>query len=215
MLSDNLADIHRRIEAASKSANRRPTDITLIAVTKTVPIEKIQEAYELGLRDFGESRLQEALPKIEALPDDVTWHFIGKLQSNKAKKAAQHFPVIHTLESSTQIREIDKAGRDVGGLLELNIANESQKSGISTESVDDLLQCVIQSLHVRFRGLMTIGPNLSDPEQMRPYFRRLRELGEQVGAQWLSMGMSGDFEVAIQEGATHIRVGSALFGERH
>lgn len=215
MLEANLASIERRIEAAATSAGRDPSEITLIAVTKTVPIDRIQEAYDLGLRHFGESRLQEALPKIEALPDDITWHFIGKLQSNKAKKAAQHFPIIHTLENAAQVREIDKAGRPVDGLLELNIANESQKSGISTESVDDLLQCVIQSLHVRYRGLMTIGPNLSDPEQMRPYFKRLRELGERVGADWLSMGMSADFDVAIQEGATHIRVGSALFGERH
>jgi pyridoxal phosphate enzyme (YggS family) len=183
-------------------------------VTKSVPVDQIQAAYDLGLRHFGESKLQEAIPKIEALPRDIVWHFIGKLQSNKAKKVAQLFSVIHALDSENQLREIEKGRQNVEGLIEVNIADEPQKSGISTESLDEYVKAVLQCHHVRFRGLMTIGPNLHDPEHMRPYFIRLRKLGEQVGAEWLSMGMSADFDVAIQEGATHIRVGSALFGER-
>ena len=215
MLAEGLSSIQIRIERACEQSDRDPASVTLIAVTKTVSFERIHEAYDLGLRHFGESRLQEALPKIEALPKDIVWHFIGKLQSNKAKRAAEHFPVIHSLDSENQLREIEKAGKPVDGCIQVNIANEPQKTGISAESIDAFKGLVIQSHHVRFRGLMTIGPNLDDPEQMRPYFRRLRELGEQVGAEWLSMGMSGDFDVAVQEGATHIRVGSALFGERH
>ena len=160
------------------------------------------------------NRLQEAIPKIEALPGDITWHYIGKLQSNKAKKAAQYFPDIHTLETEGQLKEIEKQSNQASGLIELNLSSEAQKSGISGKMLDDFHTAVLECNHVRFRGLMTVGPNLEDPEGMRPYFKELRRLGEQVGAEWLSMGMSGDFEVAIQEGATHVRVGSAIFGSR-
>lgn len=215
MLARRLSDIRGRIARACEKSGRDPVAVTLIAVTKTISAAVISEAYDLGLRHFGESRLQEALPKIEGLPPDAVWHFIGRLQSNKAKKAAEHFQAIHSLDSKAQLGEIEKAGRAIDGFIQVNIANEPQKTGISAESIDAFLPLVIQSDHVRFRGLMTIGPNLDDPEQMRPFFRKLRELGEQVGAKSLSMGMSGDFDVAVQEGATHIRVGSALFGERH
>lgn len=208
-----LRQVEDRIARACASVGRDPSGVTLVAVSKTFPIDAVRKAYDLGLRHFGESRLQEALPKIEALPDDIVWHFVGKLQSNKAKRAAQAFSVIHTLESESQLREIDKAGRRPDVLVEVNIGAETQKSGLLVENVDDFVQLVLHCDNARYRGLMTVGPLLS-PEEVRPFFRKLRELKDRVGGDWLSMGMSGDFEVAIQEGASHVRVGSALFGSR-
>jgi len=213
-LKENFAEIQTRIERACASIDRNPSDVTLIAVTKTVSIEQIQMAYDVGIRHFGESKLQEAIPKIEALPKDIVWHFIGHLQSNKAKRVAQLFPVVQTLSSESQLKEIEKAETAIDGLIEVNIAEEPQKSGVSPVNLAGFLERVLQYEHVRFRGLMTVGPFLDRPEGMRPFFRRMREMNEQFGGQWLSMGMSGDFEVGIQEGATHVRVGSALFGAR-
>jgi len=213
-IASRLDRIRERIEIAARSVGRDPSEVTLIAVSKTVDVEAIQSAYDVGQRHFGESRLQEALPKIEALPTDIVWHFIGKLQSNKAKRAAMSFAVIHTLESDSQLRELAKAGREVDGLIEVNIADEPQKSGISAKNLEAFANSGLQYPSVHLRGLMTIGPPLQDPEAMRPFFRELRMLGERIGGQWLSMGMSDDFEVAIQEGATHVRVGTAIFGSR-
>jgi PLP dependent protein len=213
-LSQNLETIRTRIARAAETAGRDPSEITLVAVSKTVPADAIREAYDLGLRHFGESRLQEAMPKIEVLPADITWHFVGHLQSNKAKRAAAYFDVIHTLSSEGQLSEITKSGRTVQGLIEVNIAEEPQKAGISTNRLDDFKQTVLNYPHVHLRGLMTVGPAVEDPERMRRYFRKLRDLGKAAGLDWLSMGMSGDFDVAVQEGTTHIRVGTALFGTR-
>ena len=213
-LRTGFDNIHERIARAAESVGRDPSSVTLIAVTKTVDIALIREAYDLGHRDFGESRLQEALPKIELLPPDVRWHFIGKLQSNKAKRAGDVFQVIHTLESEQQLRELSKAGREVDGLIEVNSGGEEQKSGISSDSLVEFAKTVVQYPLVRLRGLMTVGPLHPNAEFMRPFFRELRELGQGFEGQWLSMGMSNDFEVAIQEGSTHVRVGSALFGAR-
>ncbi|HVL40415.1 MAG TPA: YggS family pyridoxal phosphate-dependent enzyme [Fimbriimonadaceae bacterium] len=214
-MKQRLAELRARIERAAETAGRDPAAITLVAVSKTVAPERIRQAYDLGLRHFGESRLQEAVPKIEALPPDIVWHFVGKLQSNKARKAAQLFQVLHTLETESQLRELEKGEvqRPVHALVEINIAQEPQKSGVNVENVDDFAQLVLHCQNVQYRGLMTVGPPL-DPEHMRPHFRRLRQLRDRIGGEWLSMGMSADFEVAIQEGASHIRVGSALFGER-
>lgn len=187
----------------------------MIAVTKTIPAETIQIAYDLGLRHFGENRYQEAAAKIADLPKDISWHFIGTLQSNKAKRIAESFAAIHTISSESHLREIAKSPATIDGLIEVNIANEPQKAGVEPERVDELVRQVLYCKPVNFRGLMTVGPFNFDPEQMRPYFRRMRELNARVGGQWLSMGMSNDFDVAIQEGATHIRVGTALFGARN
>lgn len=195
-------------------AGRSPEEVTIVAATKTVTPDRLEEAYALGLRHFGENRFQEALTKMEALPGDIVWHFIGTLQSNKAKRAAELFDAIHTLERESQLKEIAKSSRAVDGLIEINIADEPQKSGILSTELDGFRKSVLYCSQVRLRGLMTVGPALDDPEAMRPWFRRLRELGETVGAEWLSMGMSHDFDVAIQEGATHVRIGSALFGRR-
>jgi len=213
-IQSNLSKVHRRIESACESVGRNPSDVTLIAVSKLHSIDEIREAYDCGQRHFGESRLQEARQKIEELPSDIVWHFIGALQSNKAKKIASLFHVIHTISKTPQINAIEKAERRIEGLIEVNIADEPQKSGISVKQLDEIHQEVINSPYVHFRGLMTIGPVVTNAESMRPYFRELREQGTRLKADWLSMGMSGDFEVAIQEGASHVRVGTAIFGSR-
>lgn len=213
-IARNLSKINLRIASACNSVGRDPSEITLVAVSKTFSIEDIQQAYDAGHRHFGESRLQEAQPKIEVLPSDIVWHFIGTLQSNKAKKIAQLFPVIHTIDSESKLKEISKAERLIQGFIEVNIANEPQKAGISTDSLDEFSQTVLSYSQVHLTGLMTIGPTVSDPELSRPYFRQLRNHAHRLGVENLSMGMSQDFDVAIQEGATHIRVGSAIFGKR-
>lgn len=210
----HLRHIPDRIERTCELSNRNPQNVTLIAVSKLQPLDAILDLYDQGQRHFGESRLQEAIPKIEQAPTDIVWHFIGNLQSNKAKKIAEHFSVIHTLSKNDQLREIAKSGHTIEGLIEVNIANEAQKGGILPVGLDVFLDTVLQCEAVQFRGLMTIGPALDDEQAMRPYFRELREANDRVGGKWLSMGMSNDFEVAIQEGATHVRVGTALFGAR-
>ncbi len=206
--------IKHEIARACLSCGRDPSSVTLIAVSKTVSVEDIQTAYDLGIRHFGESRFQEALPKIQVLPKDIIWHFIGHLQSNKAKKIATHFDVIHTVSAPHQLVEIDKSGKQIDILIEVNIAKETQKSGVFPENIDRIIEVLPSYKNVCYRGLMTVGPLTHDPELSRSYFRALKELGESRNATWLSMGMSADFDVAIQEGATHIRVGSALFGNR-
>jgi len=213
-IAENIAKIRGEIEAACETVGRDPSDVTLIAVSKTFPIEAIREAYEAGQRHFGESRLQEAQPKIEALPVDAVWHFVGHLQSNKAKRVAQLCEYLHTLESESQLKEIAKAARQVRGFIEVNIADEPQKTGISPQFLDGLAKTVLNYPQVQLTGLMTVGPAVDNPEESRKFFRALRELAETVGLSRLSMGMSHDFDVAIQEGATHVRVGTAIFGSR-
>lgn len=213
-LPQRLRSVQERIARAAESVGRDPGSVTLVAVTKTVPVDAIREAYDLGLRIFGESRLQEALPKIVALPRDIEWHFVGKLQSNKARQVAESFGVIETLENERQLREISKSNRVVQGLIEVNVADEPQKSGISANLLGEFHKSVLQCEQLQFRGLMTIGPAHQMAEQARPFFRTMRELLKQMGGGWLSMGMSSDLEVAIQEGSTHVRVGTALFGGR-
>lgn len=214
MMQDRLRDIQARMCQAAESVGRDPASVTLIAVSKTRSIPELQAAYDLGLRHFGESKVQEAIPKVEALPTDITWHFIGHLQSNKARKCAEYFSVIHSLSSEGQLKEIEKGSKEVDGLIEINIAQEPQKSGILPSDLDQFGTSALQYKRTQIRGLMTIGPQVDNPEEMRPWFRTLANLRASVGSGWKSMGMSSDFEVAIQEGASHIRVGTALFGER-
>lgn len=213
-LEVRLNRVHDRISRACESKDRDPANVCLVAVSKTVPADVIEAAYRLGVRDFGESRAQELVLKSAGLPQDIVWHFIGRLQSNKAKKVATIASTIHTIEKESQLVEIEKTDSIVDILIEVNVAEEKQKAGILPKELDKTVDLVKQYKHVRFRGLMTIGPLSSDPEENRPVFRKLAELGREVGAEWLSMGMSADFEVAIQEGSTHVRVGSAIFGER-
>jgi len=214
-VQQNLNKVRTQISNSCLQCSRNPAEITLIAVSKTFTVDHILAAYEIGHRDFGESRVQEALPKIEALPKDIVWHYIGKLQSNKLKKAWENFNIFHTMYSPSQLTELMKVQGVKDVLIEVNIAEEVQKSGIFLDPLDEFIQSIVLCNTVRLRGLMTIGPNLENAEAMRPYFRKLRELGKKIGDDcWLSMGMSGDFSVAIEEGATHIRVGSAIFGSR-
>lgn len=212
---ERYREILTRVADASKSVGRDPNSVTLIAVSKTYPVDAIRELYDLGHRDFGESRLQELIPKWEELPKDIRWHFIGKLQSNKTKRAAEFCGAIHTIETISQLKELHKSAKPVTVFIEVNIAEEEQKSGILQNSLDTFAQDVIRCEQAILSGLMTIGPVVEDPEESRHYFRKLRQLGEAIGTKNLSMGMSLDFEVAIQEGATHIRVGTLLFGARN
>ena len=208
------ASIQDRIAAAARRAGRNPEEITLVVVSKTQPLDRLWEAYEAGVRNFGENRVQEAIPKFDALPPDITWHLIGSLQSNKAKLAAERFSAIHSLENERQLAEITKANRRIDGLIQVNLGEEAQKSGILGPELDAFRKIVLQYDQVVFRGLMTIGPAHQSAEEARILFRTLRELGKAIGTPWLSMGMSDDFEVAVEEGSTHVRIGSALFGPR-
>lgn len=210
----NLRAVSERIARACEAARRDPASICLVAVSKNHPAEAIRALYDLGVRDFGESRLQEGLPKIDALPNDIVWHFIGKLQSNKAKRAAKSFDVIHTLESESQLSEIAKAERSVDGLIEVNLAGETQKSGVSTQDLSSFAEKVVQYSCVRFHGLMAVGPADWTPERLLPLYRGLAEANDRLGGEWLSLGMSEDLEVAIAAGSTHLRIGTALFGSR-
>lgn len=213
-VAENLARLEERIGEACLRAGRSRTDVTLIAVSKTVEPARVLQAYDAGVRDFGENRLQEALGKVPELPGDITWHFIGKLQSNKAKRATEQFSVIHTLETDSQLKEIQKGGREIVGFVEVNVAEEPQKAGILPEALDETLEQIAHYECVRLKGLMTVGPYDPDAERSRSTFRKLAALAAKHGLPWLSMGMSNDFEVAIQEGSTHIRLGTALFGDR-
>ncbi len=213
-LAERYRSIQDEIARNCDLVHRDPDTVQLIAVSKTFPVDIVRKLYDLGHRHFGESRVQELLPKVEALPKDIVWHFIGKLQSNKVRAAAEVCQVIHTLESESQLREIRKLSKQIQVLIEVNVAEEEQKSGILSKDLDLFHKSVIQCDLATFRGLMTIGPIVREAEDSRSTFQKLRKLNEQLGGDWLSMGMSADFGVAIQEGATHIRVGTSLFGER-
>lgn len=213
-ISENLHRIQSEIAEACRQGNRSPEEVTLVAVSKTFSVSNIKSAYDLGLREFGESKAQELQTKVHQLPTDIKWHFIGKLQSNKAKQVAQLSHVIHTIENERQLKEIAKQDRTIDAFIQVNIASEPQKSGICIEDLDKVLSYVLTCTQVQFIGLMAIGPPVQNAEESRPHFQRLADLNRQAGGKMLSMGMSNDFEVAIQEGATHIRVGSALFGKR-
>lgn len=212
--TERLARVQERIERGCALAGRDPGEVTLVAVSKTVGVDAIREAYDCGIRTFGEARVQEAEAKIEALPEDIEWHLIGTLQSNKAKKAALLFDVIHSIESEAQIREIEKSGRGPEVFLQVNMTREAQKSGVFAEGVDKLLARVLSSPRVRCTGLMMIGSVDASENETRAYFAALRELAGVHGLSKLSMGMSDDLELALQEGATHVRIGTSLFGAR-
>lgn len=212
-----LRDVRDRISYAAQLSGRRPESVRLIAVTKRVDPDAIMECVQDGQRDFGENYLQEAIPKIDTFPD-LNWHFLGRLQSNKAKRIGKMFGVVHTLDSIRSAKMLTADGeQSCAALIEVNIAREGQKSGVLPENLDELFESVYHMRGLRVCGLMTMGPANRNPQDLRPYFAEMRSLLERVGLQdggWLSMGMSADFEVAIQEGATHVRIGSAIFGPR-
>ena len=215
-IASRLATVRARIEAAAERVGRDPASISVIAVSKRKPVEDIVAAYEAGQRDFGENYVQEFAAKRELLPplDGARFHFIGKLQSNKAGKAAGLFSTIHTLDSSKLARRLDRFGAPLEVFLEVKLSAEESKSGMNPELLEAVLEDVSAAPNLRLSGLMTMPPWNADPEHARPYFRQLRELAERHGIGGLSMGMSHDLEVAIEEGATHLRVGTAIFGPR-
>jgi pyridoxal phosphate enzyme (YggS family) len=236
-IDSNLAAVRQRLAAAARRAGRSAEEITLVAVTKTVPLLAILIAYELGLRDFGENRVQEAEAKIAgARPQaaDLRWHLVGHLQTNKAKAAVELFDFIQSVDSLHLAEALDRRAQAVGRrlpvLLEVNVSGETSKSGFAVAGTgpaapgEALLPAVERLLalpHLDVQGLMTIAPLVSDPEQARPYFRALRELRDELQQRFpqtnwrhLSMGMTDDFEVAVEEGATMVRIGRAIFGER-
>jgi len=214
----NVAAIRKRIAKAAENAGRSPSEITLVAVTKTVDAPAIREAFTAGLRHFGESRIQEArekLPQLSALQPAPTWHMVGHLQTNKAKTAAELFDVIHSVDSLKVAETISQHSNcDKLVLVQVNVAGESSKYGFALQDTIAALEHIARLPHLRINGLMTIAPYTDDPEEVRPVFRRLRLMRDSLGLEHLSMGMSHDFEVAIREGATMVRIGQAIFGER-
>lgn len=225
IIRENIERVHECIAVACARAGRQEGDVRLIAVSKTFPAESIRAAYEAGLRDFGENRVQEAEAKQPALQDlDITWHLIGHLQSNKAARACELFEWVHSVDASHLAQKLDRAAAAAGKrlpiLLEINVGGEESKSGVADSVALDLAVAIKELPNLDLRGLMAIPPLFDDPEQARPYFRHLRDLAEKLRGAGaadmteLSMGMSHDFEIAIEEGATMIRVGTAIFGER-
>ncbi|MGD0792049.1 MAG: YggS family pyridoxal phosphate-dependent enzyme [Terriglobales bacterium] len=229
-IAENIAQVRERIAAAARRAGRNLDDITLMAVSKTFPAERIREAYAAGLRVFGENRVQEFAGKADALRDlrDAEWHLIGHLQTNKAAKAAELFDAVDSVDSARMAEKLnafaDSASKTLSVLIEINVGGEKAKSGVAPDSdeLEQILQGAPRWGHLKICGLMTVPPYTEDPEGARPYFRQLRQIRDSIAARELptigtavlSMGMSHDFEVAIEEGATCVRVGTAIFGER-
>jgi hypothetical protein len=215
-LADNLAAVERRIAAACARAGRRRDQVTLLAVTKVFPASAILDSYQLGLRHFGENYVQEfesKAPLVRRLPG-ASFHLIGHLQSNKTRRAAELFDVVQTVDSPKLARRLDELSRPLEVMIEVKLSPEQTKHGCAPEDLPALLDAIRACPHLRLTGLMTMPPWFEDPEPSRPYFRRLRELSQRYGLPHLSMGMSHDLEVAIEEGATIVRVGTALFGSR-
>lgn len=229
-IAQNLAQVRERIAVAASRAGRQPKDIALMAVSKTFPAERIREAYDAGLRLFGENRVQEFAGKTDALRElrGAEWHLIGHLQTNKAAKAVELFSAVDSVDSLRLAQKLNTSAQQLGKqlkvLIEINVGGEPAKSGVAPDSreLEDILLAAQELEHLKFRGLMAVPPFTDDPQQARSYFRKLRELRQQIGARRLpavdmnelSMGMSHDFEVAIEEGSTCVRVGTAIFGER-
>jgi pyridoxal phosphate enzyme (YggS family) len=226
-VAENLSVIRSRIEAACLRAGREPSEVKLVGVTKTVPVDRIREGVKAGIHILGENYVQEARTKVEALADlDVSWHFIGHLQSNKVKMTLDWCHCIHTLDRESLGKELDrqaqKLGKRIPVLIQVNIGDEETKSGVSSENLSSLFEKTSSLDGLDIRGLMILPPYYDDPERVRPHFRKLRRLLSDLKQKApspetlteLSMGMSNDFEVAIEEGATLIRIGTALFGSR-
>jgi pyridoxal phosphate enzyme (YggS family) len=227
-IAERLAGIRQRIAAAAQSAGRDPSAVRLVAVSKTFPMEAIREAYAAGQRDFGENRVQEVLQKITSGTDlEIRWHLLGHLQTNKARKAAPAIATIHSVDTVELLHKIDAAAADAGRtpelLIQVDLAGEATKFGASPDDVPRLFDAAASCRAARVAGLMTLPPEPESPEDARPWFQRLRGLRDQWLAAGvpapmlaeLSMGMSADFEVAIQEGSTIVRVGTAIFGSRY
>ena len=226
MIADNLELINARIAAACEQAGRPRDSVRLIAVSKTKPAEMVAEAYAAGQRLFGENHAQELTAKKPVLPENIEWHFIGNLQRNKVKYVVGAAALIHSVNSAALAKEIDRVAGNRGltqdVLVEINVGGEESKQGADAEEARSLVEAIAALPHLRLRGLMTVAPFAEDPETVRPVFRRLKEMltefapltREPEAFDQLSMGMSGDFEAAIGEGATYVRIGTAIFGAR-
>ena len=227
MLKENLANVEKNIEQACKNAGRSRDEVTLIAVSKTKPVEMLQEIYDENIRDFGENKVQELCSKMEQLPSDIRWHMIGHLQRNKVKYIVGKVELIHSVDTYRLAEEINiqakKQNVIVPILVEVNIAHEESKFGISAEDAILLVEEISKLENIRIKGLMTIAPYDENPEDTRLYFRKIKQLSvditnkniDNVFMEILSMGMTGDYMVAIEEGATMVRVGTGIFGERN
>lgn len=226
MIRDALNTVKKNIERACVKANRTPQSVTLIAVSKTKPLSMLKEAYQLGIRDFGENKVQELVDKYEQMPKDIRWHMIGHLQRNKVKYIVDKVALIHSVDSIRLLETIEteaaKKQCTVNVLIEVNIAGEQSKFGIHPDELEGVMHEIDRFSHVNIRGLMTIAPYVENAEENRIYFSRLRKLSVDImsknidnrNVSILSMGMSGDYMVAIDEGATMVRVGTGIFGER-
>jgi hypothetical protein len=214
----NLQAVQKRIASAAERASRSPGEITLVAATKTVAPAAIRAAFGTGQKHFGENRVQEARPKMEELADlrsELIWHMVGHLQSNKAKAALTLFDIIESVDSIHLAEALSRrAEKTVPILLEVNVGGEATKTGFSPHELTSAVERISALPHLRVLGLMTIAPLVPDPEEVRPVFRTLRRLRDSLGLEHLSMGMTDDFEVAVEEGATIVRIGRAIFGER-
>lgn len=226
-LRRNLDAVLERIDAAARRSGRSWEDITLVAVTKTIPAEVINLAVDAGVRDIGENRVQEALAKRPQVREGVRWHLIGHLQRNKVRHVLDSFDLIHSVDRESLVDEIARRamalGREVDVLVQVNASGEETKGGADPGILESLCRYISNTGLLRVRGLMTMAPLCDDPEEVRPVFRRVREEAQRlsrlglprVSMEWLSMGMSGDFEAAIEEGANMVRIGRAIFGARH
>ena len=222
-IKENLIKVMERIEKAAQRVGRDPKEIKLVAVSKTVEAARVKEAIEAGVSILGENYVQEAQKKIEEIGRPVAWHFIGHLQSNKAKYAGRLFDMIHSIDSLTLAEELNRRAEQVGQvakvMIEVNISGEATKFGTDEEKVFSIVRGILNLSHLSLEGLMTMPPYFDLPEMSRPYYIQLRALKERMVKEGillkeLSMGMSNDFEIAIEEGATYVRVGTAIFGER-
>ena len=227
MIKDNLEVVEKKIEEACKRAGRDRSEVTLIAVSKTKPVSDIRQAMDCGIRTFGENKVQEIKDKTTEITDPLNWHMIGHLQANKVKYLPGRVCMIHSVDNRKLADEIEKqfakADEKIDVLIEVNMANEDTKFGLSKEEVPSFVEEISTLPHLNIRGLMTIAPYTEDPESNRVYFKGLKELMESINAMeipgvkmdTLSMGMTGDYQVAIEEGATFVRVGTGIFGERN
>ena len=225
-IKNNLEIINKKIKKAALKVNRNPEEIKLVTVTKTATTEQIEEAINAGIKIIGENRVQDAKKKYQIITAEVEWHLIGHLQTNKAKYAVEIFNCIHSVDSIKLAQEIDKRslqfGKIMDVLVEENVSGEETKYGIKSEEVETFLKEISEFPRIRIRGLMTIAPIVEDKEEVRPYFRKLRELSEKIKSKnienikmdYLSMGMTEDFEIAIEEGANMVRIGRGIFGFR-
>ena len=227
VLKENYANVLKNVHNACERAGRKTDDVTLIAVSKTKPVEMLQEIYDYGCRDFGENKVQEIMDKYDKLPNDIRWHMIGHLQTNKVKYIVDKVYMIHSVDSIKLAKEISKEAVKknvtVKVLLEVNVAKEETKFGLLTEEVPDFYKEVIDLPGLKVCGLMTIAPYVENSEENRQHFVKLKQLmvdiesekTDNISVGELSMGMTGDYEVAIEEGATYVRVGTGIFGERN